>query len=136
MRFVDDRTRWPRAVLCAAVALVGFSAAADAASAEYTAWRKAGRGLAAMTTGVLEVPGNMVVESRRNGVAYGVTLGFVKGLGRVVVRELVGVYEFVSAPIEAPEGYRPLIYPEFPWGYFDEDGQFADTRFPRTAAGL
>jgi putative exosortase-associated protein (TIGR04073 family) len=136
MRFVESRTRWLRAALCAAVALVGFSAAADAASAEYTAWRKAGRGLAAMTTGFLEVPGNMVVESRRNGVAYGMTLGFVKGLGGIVVRELVGVYEFVSAPIEAPEGYRPLIYPEFPWGYFDEDGQVADARLPRTGAGL
>jgi hypothetical protein len=36
----------------------------------------------------------------------------------IVVRELVGVYEFLSAPFPAPEGYRPIIQPEFPWSYF------------------
>jgi len=83
--------------------------------------RKFGRGLAAMTTGFLEVPGNMVAEERKRGPGEGLPLGFVKGLGMIVVRELVGVYEFVTAPFPAPPGYRPLIEPEFPWGYFDED---------------
>lgn len=102
-----------------AAAMLGVGFASDAAAD--TAARKAGRGLAAMTTGFLEVPGNMVAESRRHGPAYGMTLGFVKGLGGIVVRELVGVYEFVTAPIEAPEDYRPIIRPEFPWDYFDEE---------------
>ena len=83
--------------------------------------RKFCRGIAAMTTGFLEVPGNMVAEERTRGAAEGLPLGFVKGLGNIVIRELVGVYEFVSAPFPAPPGYRPLIEPEFPWGYFDED---------------
>lgn len=87
---------------------------------EYTAARKAGRGLAAMTTGFLEVPGNMVAETRKHGAGMGVPLGFVFGLGKIVVRELVGVYEFVSAPFAAPAGYVPIIEPEFPWSYFDE----------------
>lgn len=87
---------------------------------EYTAARKAGRGLAAMTTGFLEVPGNMVAETRKRGAGMGVPLGFVFGLGKIVVRELVGVYEFVSAPFAAPAGYVPIIEPEFPWSYFDE----------------
>ena len=38
----------------------------------------------------------------------------------VVVRELVGVYEFVTSPFEIPKGYAPIIEPEFPWSYFDE----------------
>jgi putative exosortase-associated protein (TIGR04073 family) len=101
-----------------ALTLLATGLASDAMAG--SAARKAGRGLAAMTTGFLEVPGNMVAETRRHGPAYGMTLGFVKGLGGIVVRELVGVYEFVSAPIEVPPGYRPLIAPEFPWGYFDE----------------
>lgn len=100
----------------AALLTVGFGSDASAD----TATRKAGRGLAAMTTGFLEVPGNMVAESRRHGPAYGMPVGFVKGLGGIVVRELVGVYEFVTAPVEAPENYRPIIQPEFPWDYFDE----------------
>jgi putative exosortase-associated protein (TIGR04073 family) len=105
-----------------------LGAASGASAKEYTAARKAGRGLAAMTTGFLELPGNMVAETRRSGPAMGFTLGFVKGLGGIVVRELVGVYEFVSAPIEAPRGYRPVITPEFPWGYFDETRELAETR--------
>src|SRR5437667_3739963 len=83
-----------------------------------TAARKCGRGLAAMTTGFLEVPGNVVAETRAKGPAEGIPLGFAKGLGMIVVRELVGVYESLSSPFPAPAGYRPIIEPEFPWGYF------------------
>jgi putative exosortase-associated protein (TIGR04073 family) len=89
---------------------------------EYTAARKAGRGLAAMTTGFLEIPGNMVAESRKHGAGAGVPLGFVFGLGKLVIRELVGVYEFLSSPFEAPAGFEPIIEPEFPWDYFDDNG--------------
>ena len=83
-----------------------------------TAMRKAGRGLAGMTTSVLEVPGNMVAETRSQGPGVGIPLGFVKGLGMIVVRTLVGVYEFVTAPLPAPANYRPILRPEFPWDYF------------------
>lgn len=99
------------------VGLVLFlPASADAQSAA----RKCGRGLAAMTTSFLEVPGNMVRESRARGEAGGIPLGFVKGLGGIVVRTLVGVYEFVTCPFEMPDGFAPILEPEFPWGYFDE----------------
>lgn len=84
-----------------------------------TAARKFGRGLAAMTTGFLEVPGNVVQTTRQRGPGWGLTLGFAEGLGRLVVRELVGVYEFVTAPFPVPAGYRPILKPEYPWGYFD-----------------
>ena len=89
--------------------------------AAQTAARKFGRGLAAMTTGFLEVPGNMVAETRAKGPGEGLPLGFAKGLGMIVVRELVGVYEFLSAPFPAPADYRPIIHPEFPWSYFEHD---------------
>jgi hypothetical protein len=36
-----------------------------------------------------------------------------------VVRPLVGVYELVTAPFPVPAGYRPILQPEYPWGYFD-----------------
>jgi putative exosortase-associated protein (TIGR04073 family) len=82
--------------------------------------RKVLRGFAAMTTSFLEVPGNMVAETRARGAAGGLPLGFAKGLGMIVPRTLVGVYEFVSAPFPAPRDYRPILEPEFPWDYFDE----------------
>jgi putative exosortase-associated protein (TIGR04073 family) len=101
--------------------LVGIlSTPAVSQAVEYTAARKAARGLAAMTTSFLEVPGNMVAESHEHGPGMGVPLGFVLGLGKIVVRVLVGVYEFVSSPIEAPAGFEPIIEPEFPWSYFDD----------------
>jgi len=48
-----------------------------------------------------------------------VPIGIAKGLGMIVSRELVGVYEVVSAPFPVPAGYRPPISPEYPWSYFD-----------------
>ena len=77
------------------------------------------RGLAGMTTGFLELPGNIVAESRDRGTLSGMTIGFAKGLGMIPVRELVGVYEFVTAPIPVPDDYEPIIHPEYPWDYFD-----------------
>jgi len=107
-------------MVVAAVVLAGLLLLPAPGHAQ-TAARKAGRGLAAMTCGFLEIPGNMVVEGRRQGPG-GVALGFAKGLGMVVVRTLVGVYELVTAPLPAPERFRPILQPEFPWDYFDDAG--------------
>lgn len=95
--------------------VLAFASPAGAQSAGH----KFGRGLADITTGVLEVPGNAMVESEKNGPAAGVPIGIAKGLGKTVSRELVGVYEVVSAPFPVPKGYRPAMSPEFPWSYFD-----------------
>ena len=86
-----------------------------------TAPRKALRGLAAVTTPFLEIPGNMVAETRQHGAGEGIPVGFAKGLGKIVPRVLVGVWEILSAPFPVPANYRSLLRPEFPWGYFDGD---------------
>jgi len=109
-----------RHIAISAVLIGILSTPALSQAVEYTAARKAGRGLAAMTTGFLEIPGNMVAESRERGAGAGIPLGFVFGLGKLVVRELVGVYELLSAPLEAPAGFEPIIEPEFPWDYFED----------------
>lgn len=101
--------------LCLAVA----SLAAPASAAKHDAPRKFGRGLAGMTCGFLELPGNVVQTTEKEGIGYGLTIGVAKGLGMIVARELVGVYEFVTAPFPAPPGYEPILKPEFPWGYFE-----------------
>jgi len=94
-----------------------FSAVASEAQAQ-TAARKFGRGLAGMTCGFLELPGNIVKETNERGAA-GVPIGLALGLGMIVARELVGVYEFVTAPFPAPAGCRPILSPEYPWDYFE-----------------
>ena len=105
-------------IALAAGALLGVASSAGAQS--FTSADKFGRGLAAMTTGFLELPGNMMLETRERGPAYGMTVGVAKGLGGVVARELVGVYEFLTSPFAVPDGYRPILRPVYPWGYFDE----------------
>lgn len=95
-----------------------------------TAMRKAGRGLAAMTCSFLEVPGNMIIEGEKQG-SGGVALGFAKGLGMIVPRVLVGVYEFVTCPIPAPADFRSILKPEFPW----DSSTGARPRHPPPATG-
>lgn len=131
MKFIRFHARSALAPLGAALlglCLTASSAAADhyRGSDEYTASRKFGRGIAGMTTSFLEVPGNVVAETRHRGAAEGIPLGFAKGLGMIVVRTPVGVYETLSAPFAAPSGYRPIIRPEYPWSYFDEDRSRAE----------
>ena len=83
-----------------------------------TPLRKAGRGLAAMTTPFLEIPGNIKVTTEREGAPAGWTEGFAKGLGMTLIRPAIGVYELVTAPIPAPPNYEPILEPEYPWSYF------------------
>ena len=104
--------------LLLAMAVVIILLALSFAAEAQTAGRKFGRGLAGMTTAFLEVPGNMVEQTHKRGAAEGIPLGFAIGLGMIVPRVLVGVYEFITAPFPAPPGYRPILQPEFPWDYF------------------
>jgi putative exosortase-associated protein (TIGR04073 family) len=86
---------------------------------EHNAVDKLGRGLAGMTTGVLELPGNIAAVARDDGAVGGATIGFAKGIGMIPVRTLVGVYEFVTAPFPAPGHYDAVLEPEYPWQYFE-----------------
>lgn len=108
--------RMTKATVLGAGLLAAALLAASGARAD-TAVDKLGRGVAGMVGGVLELPGNMIEESREHGPG-GLPLGFAKGLGMIVAREVTGVYEFVTAPIPVPRGYRPVLQPEYPWDYF------------------
>ena len=109
------RTKARILILAACVAL--FSLATAEAQAQ-TAARKFGRCLAGMTCGFLELPGNVVEETEKRG-AVGVPIGLALGVGMLVARELVGVYEFVTAPFPVPAGFQPILRPEYPWDYFE-----------------
>jgi len=119
-----SRNHFARRAACVALVALALPALLHPAAAqaqENSAARKFGRGLAGMTLGVLEIPGNVVQESRTNGVPYGLTIGFAMGVGKFVARELVGVYEFLTAPFEIPDDFEPVLQPEFPWSYFESD---------------
>lgn len=99
------------AVIAAATFFMTASASAGTAADKFT------RGLAGMTCGVLEIPGNIVKETKAQG-PIGIPVGMAIGLGMTVTRELVGVYEFITAPFPIPAGFNPILKPEYPWDYF------------------
>lgn len=111
-----------RLLLTTGVLILALAAPAMA-SARDSAARKVGRGAANLTLGVLAVPGEMVQTTRESGPFIGATWGFAKGVGMFVASELVGLWEVVTCPFETPPGFKPILKPEFPWGYFVEDGR-------------
>lgn len=110
-----------RAACLVAFALALPALALPAAAEERTAADKFGRGLAGITLGFMEVPGNIVQETRTNGALSGWTVGLSVGLGKLVVRTVVGVFDLVTAPFEVPAGFVSVIEPEFPWEYFQAE---------------
>lgn len=105
-------------LLAGLLALVLVAAVPVAASARDSAGRKAGRGVANFTLGVLAIPGQMVATTRESGPFVGATWGLVKGAGTFVATELVGLFEIATFPFETPPGYKPILDPEFPWDYY------------------
>ena len=113
------RRCFARGLTLGVVLLLGLATAAPAK--EMTATRKFGRGLAGLTLGILELPGNMAQEWRNDGPLSGLTVGFVMGLVKVPARTLVGTYELLTGPFPLPAGYEPMLTPEYPWEYFQAE---------------
>ena len=104
----------PSLFLAAAIGLLAFPTISSAD----TALQKAGRGLAGITTAFLEIPGNIIETTHRDGAPAGWTVGLAKGLGMFIIRPPIGFYELVTAPIPAPANFEPILQPEYPWSYF------------------
>lgn len=77
------------------------------------AFKKLGRGVVNSLTGWLEIPKGVVDESKANNVFMGLTVGTIKGLGLGLVRTGAGIYETVTFPFPIPEGYEPIVKPEY-----------------------
>ena len=105
---------WMTFVLAIALGLPSAAVARDSAA------RKVGRGVANVTLGVLAIPGEIVQTTRERGVFVGATWGLAKGVGMLVAHEVVGVWEVMTCPFETPPGFKPILAPEYPWGYFYE----------------
>jgi putative exosortase-associated protein (TIGR04073 family) len=115
-------------VIVASLLLAALGLAAPgAAEARDSSARKIGRGAANLTLGVLALPGEIVQTTRERGPFVGATWGFVKGVGMMVAHEVVGLWEVLTCPFETPPGFKPILAPEYPWGYFYE-GQRSSQR--------
>ncbi len=71
------------------------------------------RGIINAATGWMEIPKQMVLVGQDSGPGPAVTWGLIKGVGYAVGRSVVGAYEIVTFPMPIPEGYRPIMQPEY-----------------------
>ena len=74
---------------------------------------KLGRGIINTATGWVEIPKQIVQQKQETNGWDAATKGFAKGLVHAFARTAVGAYEIITFPIPVPEGYRPILTPEF-----------------------
>lgn len=80
---------------------------------------KLGRGAANLLTGPAEFIRVPSLTASRDGGVAGLTVGLVQGAKAFVVRELAGAFEVVTFFIEIPDGFQPLVTPEFVYAHGD-----------------
>ncbi|MFA6564197.1 MAG: exosortase system-associated protein, TIGR04073 family [Verrucomicrobiia bacterium] len=110
-----------RKLIGAVVAAAAFVCLSGPDASAQTMRDKLQRGFANMAGGVVEIPGCVADTTRKRGPWMGYTLGFLKGVGMVPVRTVVGVYEFLTFYVPAPDNYEPVLKPATPFNYWDED---------------
>ena len=109
-----------RAIAAAVLFFTAVTLAAGPASAdEYSqdtgrlASTKFFRGIVNLVTGWMEIPKNVSITWQDSGPAPGMTWGLLKGVGLAAARTVVGAFEIVTFPTPIPEGYQPIMHPEF-----------------------
>jgi putative exosortase-associated protein (TIGR04073 family) len=113
------------ALFLAAVAITLFSMSVQAEDSgiSYPA-RIAGKfgiGIINTTTGIIEIPKSMMVESAKEGIGMGMSLGFVNGMTNMLGRTIVGMVDVVSFPIPT----KPMITPAVVFQDFDQETTYA-----------
>ncbi len=91
-----------------------FSQAAMAQSYQYVAGEKLVSGIANVTTGIAELPKNMIMVTEEKGLPYGMTVGLFTGIIHTVGRTVVGALDVATFLI--PTG--PSVYPSYIWDDF------------------
>jgi len=73
------------------------------------------RGVANVGTGWLEFPKQIVVTYREEGLAKGMTIGPIKGIGMTLVRTVSGAGEALTFFIAYPGFFEPFFDPAYVW---------------------
>ena len=71
------------------------------------------RGIANAATGWMEIPKQTSLVWQGQGPGIGLSWGLAKGIGYAVARSVAGAYEIVTFPFPIPEGYQPIMHPDY-----------------------
>lgn len=71
------------------------------------------RGIANAATGWMEIPKHVSITWQESGPGVGMSWGLGKGVGYAVARSVIGAYEIITFPMPIPEGYQPIMQPEY-----------------------
>lgn len=71
------------------------------------------RGIANAATGWMEIPKQIFLTHEQMGSGAAFTWGLVKGIGYAIARSVTGGFEIATFPIPVPEGYVPIMQPEY-----------------------
>jgi len=83
---------------------------------------KLGIGLMNASTGIIELPKSMMVESSKEGIAMGLSVGFIKGLTNMLGRSFFGMLDVVSFPLPT----KPMITPAVVFQDFAEETTYGN----------
>ena len=78
---------------------------------------KLGNGVANIVTGFVEIPKTMIITSRSDGIAYGMTNGFFVGLVHAVGRTVSGAIDVATFMVPT----TPLVEADYIWQDFDKE---------------
>ncbi|MCI0563593.1 MAG: exosortase system-associated protein, TIGR04073 family [Nitrososphaera sp.] len=79
--------------------------------------RKLGRGIANVATCPFELLRTPEQIGLREGYLAALTVGLLEGAWRTILRGTAGLFEVATFYVEVPEGFKPLIKPEFAFGH-------------------
>lgn len=92
---------------------------------ENTPGVKLGSAFANLFLGPAELPKNVINTTNDINMAAGVTLGVVKGLIHMCGREMVGIIDLLSFPLQT----EPLTTPQFVWDKFTVETRYSAPLF-------
>ena len=76
---------------------------------------KAARGVANITLGWLELPKQIYVTASEDGIAKGILIGPLKGVGMTLLRTASGAAELATFFVAYPGFYDPFFDPAYVW---------------------
>ncbi|MCC6917399.1 exosortase system-associated protein, TIGR04073 family [Nitrosomonas sp.] len=114
-----------KTLITSVIFLVFFCTLSQTATAQHnmvqsypvTASEKLVNGITNAATGFVELPKTIILTSRRDGAAYGLTIGFVTGIMHTIGRTVFGVLDAATFFIPT----QSTVHPSYIWQDFDKE---------------